>query len=168
MIKHGLIRRKIVCGEKTSIILNDQQILFKSEYELVNIKINKSKVDVLVKNRLVRRNVYFLRIGNKNYPSFLKASKQYNSGHLPQVINTCHISRIFLESINNNISDSISWNVCINNIIFKRNEVQTNIEINIPISTITIIDNSPVLSSKYPTLEYLSVVTSDLKKILFI
>ena len=24
MIKHGLIRRKIVCGEKTSIILNDQ------------------------------------------------------------------------------------------------------------------------------------------------
>ena len=76
MIKCGLIRRKVICGEMTTIILNDQWISSKSEYELVNVDINKSKVVLLVENKLVRRNVYFLRIGNKNYPSFLKASKQ--------------------------------------------------------------------------------------------
>ena len=150
MIKCGLIRRKVICGEMTTIILNDQWISSKSEYELVNVEINKSKVVLLVENKLVRRNVYFLRIGNKNYPSFLKVSKQYSSGYLPPVIDTCHIGRIFLESINNNISDFISWNEYINNNILERNEVQSNIEKNVPISTTTIIDNSPVLSSKYP------------------
>ena len=53
-----------------TIILNDQWTSFKSEYELVDIEINKSKVYVLVQNKLVRRNVYFLIIGNTNYPSF--------------------------------------------------------------------------------------------------
>ena len=64
MIKCGLIRRKVICGEMTTIILNDQWISSKSEYELVNVEINKSKVVLLVENKLVRRNVYFLRIGN--------------------------------------------------------------------------------------------------------
>ena len=76
MIKCGLFRRKVVCNKMTTIILNDQWISFKLEYELVNVYINKSKFDVLVENKVVRRNVYFIRIGNKNYPSFLKASKQ--------------------------------------------------------------------------------------------
>ena len=64
MIKCGLIRRKVICGEMTTIILNDQWISSKSEYELGNVEINKSKVVLLVENKLVRRNVYFLRIGN--------------------------------------------------------------------------------------------------------
>ena len=34
----------------------------------------------------------------------------------------------------------------------------------VPISMTTTIDHSSVLSSKYPILEYLSIVTSDLKK----
>ena len=46
----------------------------------------------------------------------------------------------------------------------KRNEVKSNIENILPISTTTIIDNSPVLTSKYPILGSLSVVTSNLKK----
>ena len=107
MIKCEHIRRKVVCGEITTIIRNDQWTSFKLEYELVNIEINKSKVDILVKNKLVRRNVYFIRIGNKNYPSFPKASKQYNSGHPLPVMNTCNISRIFLVSIMDDISDYI-------------------------------------------------------------
>ena len=98
-----------------TIIRNDQWTSFKSEYELVDVKINKQKVGVLVSNKLVRRNVYFLRIGNKNYPSFPKASKQYNSDHIPPVINTCHISRIFLASVMDDISNSMSWNEYINN-----------------------------------------------------
>ena len=105
LIKCGLIRRKVFCGEMTTIIRNDQWTSFRSEYELVDIKINKSKVDVLMQNKLVRRNGYFLRIGNKNYASFLKASKQCKSSHPPPVINTCNISRIFLASIVNDILD---------------------------------------------------------------
>ena len=45
----------------------------------------------------------------------------------------------------------------------ERNEVQSNIENNVPISTTTIIDNSPVLTSKYPILESSYVVTCNLK-----
>ena len=98
MIECGLIRRNAVCGEMATIILNDQWISFKSEYELVNIEINKSKVDVLLENKLRRRDVSFIRIGNKQYPSYLRASKQYNSSHVPPGITTCHISRIFFNS----------------------------------------------------------------------
>ena len=115
LIKCGLIRRKVVCGEMTTIIRNDQQTSFKSEYELLNIEIIESKVDVLIENKLRRRDVSFVRIGNKKYPSFLKVSKQYKSCHPPPVINTCNVSRIFLASIMDEISDSISWNECINN-----------------------------------------------------
>ena len=97
LIKCGLLRRKVLCGKMTTIIRNNQWTSFKLEYELVDIEINKSKVYVLVQNKLVRRNVYFLRIGIKNYPSFLKASKQQNSGHLPPVyIKILNGARYFL------------------------------------------------------------------------
>ena len=108
MVKYGLIRRKVVRDEMETITMNGQWILFISEYELINVEINKSKVDVLVKNKLRRRNIPFIRIDNKHYPSYLKASTQYNSGHLPSLINTYHISRMFLQSITIDISDSMS------------------------------------------------------------
>ena len=60
LIAYGLIHRKLVSGEMTTIILNDQWISFKLEYELVNIEINKSKVDELVKNELRRREISFI------------------------------------------------------------------------------------------------------------
>ena len=107
-----------------TMIRNDEWTSFKNEYELVNIEIIKSKVVLLVENKLRRRNVSFVRIGNRNYPSFLKASKQYNSGHPPPVINKCNISRIFLESIMDDISHSISWTECIKINSLKKNEVQ--------------------------------------------
>ena len=80
----------------TTIIQKDQLISFISEYDLINVEINKSKVDILVENKLLRRDVSFIRIWNKNYPSHVKASHQYNSSHLPPVTNTCHISRMFI------------------------------------------------------------------------
>ena len=159
----GLIHQKVVIGAMTTIIVYDKWKLLITEYKLVNVKINKWKVDVLVRNKLVRRDEYFIRIGNKHYHSYLKASKQYSIGHLPPVINTCHTSRIFLKSITIDISDSISWSEGINNNSLKRNEVQTsNVKI-IHISKTIIIDNSPVLWSKYPLLESLAMKTSDLK-----
>ena len=51
LIKCGLIRRNVVCGEMTTIIRNDQWTSFKLEYEWVNIEFFKSKVDVLVENK---------------------------------------------------------------------------------------------------------------------
>ena len=142
------IRQKIVRRDMSTIILNDQWKLFITEYELADVEINKSKVDFLVENNLLRRDVSFIRIGNKHYPSYFKASKQYSNSRLPPVINTCYISRVFVESVTIDISDSISWNECINNNSLKRNDVQISNVKNIPISTTTIIDNSPVLSSK--------------------
>ena len=99
LVKCGLVRQKVVSGDMTTIILYDKWKLFITEYELVNDEINKSKVDTFVQNKLDRRDVYFIRIGNTYYHSYLKASKQYCTDHLPSVINTCHITRVFLESI---------------------------------------------------------------------
>ena len=44
MIKCGLIRRKEVCGEMTTIILKDQSISFKLEYDFFNIEINNQRL----------------------------------------------------------------------------------------------------------------------------
>ena len=92
--------------EMTTIIQKDQGISFVPEYEVINVEINKSKSDVLVDSKLLRRDVSFIRISNKNYPPYLKSSHPYNSGYLSPVINNYHISRMFLQSITINISYS--------------------------------------------------------------
>ena len=45
-MKCGIIRQKVVRGDMTTVILNDQWNSFITEYELVNIEINKVKIDV--------------------------------------------------------------------------------------------------------------------------
>ena len=96
LLKSGLIRQQVVSCDMTTIIVYDKWKLFIADYELINVEIHQSKVGVLVRNKLVRRDVYFIRIGNKYYPSNLKGFKQYITGHLPPVITTCRISRMFL------------------------------------------------------------------------
>ena len=124
MIKCGLISQKGAHSDMTTIILNDQWNLFISEYELVNVEINKSKVGESVGNKFFfSRDASFIQIGNKYYPSYLKATKQYSISHLLPVINTCHISRIFFHSITIDILDYIRWNECINNNSLKSSEV---------------------------------------------
>ena len=108
LIKCGRILQRAVRGDMTTIILNYQWNLFVTEYEFFNVETNKSKVDVIFANKLLRKDVSFIRIDNKCYSSYLKVSEQYSTGHLPPVINTCHISCIFLESITIDISDYIS------------------------------------------------------------
>ena len=120
----GLIHQKVVSGAMTTIIVYDKWKLLITEYKLVNVKINKWKVDVLVYNKLLRRDISFIRISNNNYPSYLKVSQQYNYGRLPPVIKIYHISRMFLQSITIDISETIFWNECINSNRLKRNNVQ--------------------------------------------
>ena len=123
LLKCGLIRQKVVSGDMTTIVLNYKWKSFIIEYELFNVETSKSKVDVLVQNKLVRRGVYFIRISNKNYPSYLKAPQYYRCGILPPVINTFHISRMFLQSITTDILDSICWNEYIISNSLKRSEL---------------------------------------------
>ena len=149
----------------TTIIQKDQGISFVSEYEVINVEINKSKSDVLVDSKLLRRDVSFIRISNKNYPPYLKSSQPYNSGYLPPVINNYHISRMFLQSITINISYSTCWNEYINGNRLKRSEVKVNKVADVSIFTSTLIDKLPVLSSKYTLWESLSIETSNLKNI---
>ena len=94
LIDCELIRRKNGRGEMPKIIPNDQWILFNAEYELINIGINISKVDELVENKLLRRDASFIRIGNKYYPSYLKASKQYNSVRLKILVKNHPITSV--------------------------------------------------------------------------
>ena len=60
MIKCGLISQKGAHSDMTTIILNDQWNLFISEYELVNVEINKSKVGESVGNKFFSRGMHHL------------------------------------------------------------------------------------------------------------
>ena len=82
LVKCGLIRLIVVSGEMVTIILNDTWTSFKSKYEL-GIENNKLKVDILVKNKVVRRNVYFIRIGKK---IILHLSKHPNNTRLVNIL----------------------------------------------------------------------------------
>ena len=163
LIKYGLIRRKVVRDEITTIIRNNQWTSFKTEYELVHISIIKSKVDVLAENKLRRRDISFVRIGNTNYHSYDKASKQYKSCYPHPVINACNISRLFFASIMDEISDSISWKEYSNNNNMEKSDVPNSKLKHISNFTTIIIDSLPLPSSKYPLLESLSMDTSDLE-----
>ena len=93
--------KKNIGGEMKIIIQKDQWFSFISEYELSNAELYKSKVNLRIENSVIRKNVSFIRISNKNSSLFVKSSKQYSSEHLPLIINMCHISRIFLQNYNN-------------------------------------------------------------------
>ena len=48
LLKCGLIRQQIICGDTTTIIVYDKWKSFIAEYELDDVEIINSKVDVLV------------------------------------------------------------------------------------------------------------------------
>ena len=72
--KYGLIRWKNTRSEIVTIIQKNQCISFIPEYKLINVEHNKYKVNILVENELLRRDISFIRIGNKNHSSYVKAS----------------------------------------------------------------------------------------------
>ena len=47
----GLIRRKVVRTERTTLIQKNRWISFILEYELIDFEINKSKLDVLIEDK---------------------------------------------------------------------------------------------------------------------
>ena len=141
---------------------------FISEYESINVEINKSKGGVLVDYELLKRDVSFIRIGNTNYPSYPKVSQQYNSGHLPPVTNTCHISCMFLQSITIDVLDSTCWNDYINSNRLNISDDRISKVTDVSISTTSLIGNLPVLSFKHLLFESFSIYIFLVKKILFV
>ena len=123
---------------------------------------------VLVENNLLRREVSCIWIANKEQLLYIKVSQQCKYGHLPPVIHTCYISRMFLQSIIIDISDFICWNNFINSNRLKRCYVRVNKVTNVSIFTTSFVGNSAIRLSKYPLLESLYIETSDFKMILFI
>ena len=71
--------QKFVHCDMTTIILFGQYKSIITEYELVNVKINKSKIDVLVENKLLRKEVSFIQVSKK---IILHISKHLNNAAL--------------------------------------------------------------------------------------
>ena len=114
-------------------------------------------MDILVENKLLRRDVSFIRIWNKNYPSHVKASHQYNSSHLPPVTNTCHISCMFLQSITIDVLDSTCWNDYNNINRLNISDDRISKVTDVSIYTNSLIGNLPVLSFKHLLFESFSI-----------
>ena len=93
--KCGFISRKNVRREMTMIIPKDQGISFISEYELINAETNKSKLDVFIENRYLRKDVSFIGISKIYILHLTKNPNNTISGHLPPVIHMCHITYMF-------------------------------------------------------------------------
>ena len=55
LLNCGLIRQQVVSGDMTTIFLYEKWKSFIADYELINIKIDKSKVVVFARNKVIRR-----------------------------------------------------------------------------------------------------------------
>ena len=77
----------------------------------------------------------------------------------------CHISGIFLQNIVVNVLDSICWNNIqyINSKRLKSSDVEVDKVIDVSRFTVSLIDNTPVILSKYQMLQSLSIATSELE-----
>ena len=70
----GIIRQKKVNGKTSIYVEKDKRITFLSQYELSNIEIIMSKINILIDNKPTRKNIVFIRIGTKPSSSYLKTT----------------------------------------------------------------------------------------------
>ena len=82
----GLIRQKKVNGMTSISITRDQCIIFISQYQLRNVEIIMFKTGTIIDDKLIRKNLIFIRIGNRSSSSYLKAITQYNHHIIPPII----------------------------------------------------------------------------------
>ena len=107
----GIIRQKKVNGMTSISIARDQWIIFIRQYQLSNVEFIMSKTGTVIDDRLIRKNLTFIRIGNRSSSSYLKAIIQYDHHILPPIIKMRQLSRIFLNSISVYILETINWYV---------------------------------------------------------
>ena len=73
MKTYGLILQNKVHEMTSTTIARDKWIIFISQYELSNIEIIMSKTRTVIDDKLIRKNLIFVRIGNTSSSSNLKA-----------------------------------------------------------------------------------------------
>ena len=107
------------------------------------------------------KNLTFIHIGNRSSSSYLKANTQYNHHILPPIIKIRPLSYVFLNSISEDILETIYWSV---NESVSVPVILKNAPSNSSKSTSTSIsyDNPPILQSMYPILDTLNINTSKL------
>ena len=132
----GLIRQKKVNGMTSISIARDQWIIFISQHQLSNIEIIMPKIGTVIDDKLIRKNLTFICIGNRPSSSYLKAITQYNHHILPPIINMRQLSHVFQNSMSADILETINWYI--------------NESVSIPV----ILKNSPSNSSKSTSISY--------------
>ena len=70
----GRIRQKKINGKTSLYVKNDKWTIFFSQYELSNVEIVMSKTSIVIDDKVIRKNMIFIRIGNKSSSSYLKAT----------------------------------------------------------------------------------------------
>ena len=141
----GLIRQKIAGGMSSYTIEHLKWDALLSQYELFDVEISTSKLNLTVGNKNKMKDMTFIRIGAKSSLSYSKLAKQYNNQVLPPLVNMRLLSSNFLHSISTDIIESINWSEN------ERVSIPTSCK-HIPsnfsksTTTSTSHDNSPILS----------------------
>ena len=125
-----------------------------------------SKTGTVIDDKLTRKNLKFIRIGNRSSSSYLKVITQSNHHILPPIIKVRQLSNVFLKSISIDI-ETINWSehervsvpaICKNLPSNSSKSTSTSSYTSTSISH----DNPPILQSMYPILDELNMNTSKL------
>ena len=138
----GLIRQNKVNGMTSISIARDQWIIFISQYELINGEIIMCKTGTVIDDRMIRKNLAFIRIWDMSSSSYLKVITQYNHHIPPPIIKMRQLSHVFLNSISEGILETINWSVNENVSV---PEILKNDPSNSSKFTSTLYDNPPIL-----------------------
>ena len=103
----GLIRQKKFNGMTFISVARDKWIIFISQYELSNVESIISKTRTVINDKLIRKNLAYVRIVNKLSPSYLKTITQYNHHILLPIVKMRQLSHYFLNSISTEILETI-------------------------------------------------------------
>ena len=71
----GLIRQKWTSGKSSYIIEQVKWNAILSQYELCNVEISTPKFTLIIDNKIIRKNMIFIRIGTKSSSSYTKPIK---------------------------------------------------------------------------------------------
>ena len=155
----GLIRQKKVNGMTSISIARDQWIIFISQCQLSNVEIIMSKIGTVIDDKLIRKNLTFIHIGNRSSSSYLNTITQHNHHILPPIIKMRQLSLVFLNSISADILETMHWSVneSISVPVIFKNDPSNSLK-----STSTSYENPPILQSMYPILDKLNINTSKL------
>ena len=90
-------------------IARDKWNMFLSQYKWNNVEISMSKIRIVIDNKLIKKNMIYIRFGTKSLLSYPKPATQYSHQVLPPFIKMRQLTHLFLNSISTDILDTINW-----------------------------------------------------------